>query len=66
MDVLFNEDDTGLSCKAVLRLPVQYLAERAASLPGDLLITGREMGGGAAWSLCDICKKNIKKISTVT
>jgi len=47
MDILYYDDATGVSCKAVVRSPVQYVAEKAAGLPGSLLITGTEMGGGA-------------------
>lgn len=47
MDILYYDDLTGLSCKAVVRSPVQYVAEKAAGLPGNLLITGSEMGGSA-------------------
>ena len=47
MDILYYDDSTGLSYKAVVRSPVQYVAEKAAGLPGNLLITGNEMGGGA-------------------
>jgi uncharacterized protein (DUF1786 family) len=47
MDVLYFDDDSGLHYKAVARSPVLHLADRAARLPGKLLITGCEMGGGA-------------------
>jgi len=47
MDILYYDDGAGLSYKAVVRSPVQTLADQAAGLPGDLLITGTEMGGGA-------------------
>jgi len=47
MDVLYYDDVTGLSCKAVVRSPVTVIAEKAAGLPGNLLVTGNEMGGGA-------------------
>jgi uncharacterized protein (DUF1786 family) len=46
MDILYYDDATGLSYKAVVRSPVQTVAEKAAGLPGNLLITGNEMGGG--------------------
>ncbi len=46
MDVLYLDTDSGLHYKAVAKSPVVNLAEKAASLPNDLLITGREMGGG--------------------
>lgn len=47
MDILYYNTEFGLNYKAVVKSPVQYLAEKAASLPGNLLITGKEMGGGA-------------------
>jgi uncharacterized protein (DUF1786 family) len=47
MDILYYDDSTGLSYKAVVRSPVQYVAEKVAGLPGNLLITGNEMGGSA-------------------
>jgi len=47
MDILYYDDATGQSYKAVVRSPVQYVAEKAAALPGNLLIAGTEMGGGA-------------------
>jgi len=47
MDVLCYDDRTGIHYKAVVKSPVQYMSERAASLPGNLLIGGREMGGGS-------------------
>jgi uncharacterized protein (DUF1786 family) len=46
MDVLYYDTESGQHYKAVARSPVLHLAERAASLPGDLLFTGPEMGGG--------------------
>ena len=47
MDVLCFEEETGLSVKAVARSPVLEVSERAAGLPGNLLVTGKEMGGGS-------------------
>ncbi|MGD8294292.1 MAG: DUF1786 family protein, partial [Desulfobacterales bacterium] len=46
MDVLWYDTETELHYKAVVTSPVRYLAERAAKLPGNLVITGSEMGGG--------------------
>jgi uncharacterized protein (DUF1786 family) len=46
MDVLYLDTRSGLHYKAVAKSPVVNLAEKAASLPKDLLITGKEMGGG--------------------
>jgi len=47
MDVLYYDMDSGIHYKAVAKSPVLNMAEKAASLPGNLLITGSEMGGGA-------------------
>jgi uncharacterized protein (DUF1786 family) len=46
MDLLYYDTESDLHYKTVAKSPVLYLAEQAASLPGDLLITGNEMGGG--------------------
>jgi len=46
MDILFWDDTSPLHFKAVVRSPVPHLAERINTCPGDLLITGQEMGGG--------------------
>jgi uncharacterized protein (DUF1786 family) len=47
IDILCYDMESGLHYKAVAISPVRHLAERAASLPGNLLFTGCEMGGGA-------------------
>lgn len=46
LDILYYDMERGLHYKTVARSPVQSIAEEAASLPGDLLVIGREMGGG--------------------
>lgn len=46
MDVLWFDDETGEHFKAVAKSPVRTVAEEAVALPGDLLVTGSEMGGG--------------------
>ena len=46
MDVLYYDTESDQHYKAVARSPVLHLAERAAGLPGNLLFTGTEMGGG--------------------
>ena len=46
MDVLWYDTETELHFKAVVKSPVRYLAETAAELAGNLLISGTEMGGG--------------------
>jgi len=47
MDILCYDDETGLHVKAVARSPVLEISERASALPGNLLVTGKEMGGGS-------------------
>jgi uncharacterized protein (DUF1786 family) len=46
MDVLCYDTDTDLHYKAVVKSPVRFIAEKAAAIPGDLIVTGCEMGGG--------------------
>jgi uncharacterized protein (DUF1786 family) len=47
IDMLYYDTNSGIHYKAVAKSPVLSLAEQASRLPGDLLITGVEMGGGA-------------------
>jgi len=46
MDVLCYDTEADLHYKAVVKSPVRYIAEMAAAIPGDLIVTGCEMGGG--------------------
>jgi uncharacterized protein (DUF1786 family) len=46
MDILHYDTRSDIYCKAVARSPVLTVSERAASLPGNLLVVGTEMGGG--------------------
>jgi uncharacterized protein (DUF1786 family) len=46
MDVLWFDTEALHHYKAVVVSPVRTIAERAARLPGDLVVTGCEMGGG--------------------
>ncbi len=46
MDILHHDTESGAHYKVVAKSPVLYMAEKAASLPGNILITGNEMGGG--------------------
>lgn len=46
MDILWFDQASGQHFKAVARSPVPQLAEEIARIPGRLLITGSEMGGG--------------------
>lgn len=57
MDVLYYDDQADIHYKAVVKSPVQYMSERAASLEGNLLIGGREMGGG---SLAEVLRGRVR------
>jgi uncharacterized protein (DUF1786 family) len=46
MDILYYDRSEQLTYKAVVESPVRTVARRAAALPGPLLVTGCEMGGG--------------------
>ena len=46
LDVLWYDTESVHHYKAVVVSPVRTIAEQAARLPGDLLVTGCEMGGG--------------------
>ncbi len=46
MDILYYDAGSGLHYKAVVKSPVLTIAEKVAGLPGNLLTTGVEMGGG--------------------
>jgi len=46
MDILYYDAESGHHYKAVAKSPVLPMAEKAASLEGNLLIKGTEMGGG--------------------
>jgi len=62
MDVLWYDTQTDLHYKAVVKSPVRFIAEKAAQLPGDLLITGSEMGGGP---ITQILKQRAKEAEVV-
>ncbi len=51
MDVLYYDEENDLQYKAVVKSPVRYLAEVAEQIPGNLAVTGREMGGGPVTSV---------------
>ncbi len=62
MDVLWYDTQTDLHYKAVVKSPVRYMAEKAAQLPGDLVITGSEMGGGP---ITQILKRRAKEAEVI-
>ena len=51
VDLLCYDTDSNQHVKAVANSPVKTLAEEAESVPGNLLVTGTEMGGGALSSV---------------
>ena len=50
MDVLYYNQDSDLHYKAVARSPVLSMSDSIINTPGNLLIRGYEMGGGAVSS----------------
>ena len=62
MDVLWFDTDAELHYKAVVKSPVRYLAEIAAATPGNLLVSGSEMGGGPVTA---ILKERAKSAAVV-
>ena len=51
MDVLWYDDDADLHYKAVVSSPVVQVARDIEAIPGDLIVTGVEMGGGPVTQL---------------
>jgi uncharacterized protein (DUF1786 family) len=51
VDLLLYDTESNQHFKAVAKSPVRALAEEAEGVPGNLLITGTEMGGGALSSV---------------
>jgi uncharacterized protein (DUF1786 family) len=62
MDVLWYDTQSDLHYKAVAKSPVRYIAERAAQLPGSLVVTGSEMGGGP---ITQVLKQRARKTEVV-
>ena len=46
MDILYYDTGADLHYKAVVKSPVRHVAEQTAAVTGNLLVVGREMGGG--------------------
>ena len=46
MDILYYDTRTDMHYKAVVKSPVRTVAEKAAAIPGNLMVVGHEMGGG--------------------
>ena len=64
MDVLWYDSETALHYKAAVKSPVRYIAEQAAELPGNLLVSGTEMGGGPVTSLLKQRAQHAKVVMT--
>ncbi len=62
MDVLWYDTQTDLHYKAVVISPVRTVAEKAVELPGNLVVTGSEMGGGP---VTQILKQRAKQAEVV-
>ncbi|MBE9544802.1 MAG: pyruvate formate-lyase activating enzyme [Proteobacteria bacterium] len=64
MDVLCYDTDTDLHYKAVVKSPVRTIAEKAAAIPGDLIVTGCEMGGGPITGLLKQRAQEVEVVMT--
>lgn len=62
MDILYYNSSSMQHYKAVVKSPVQTVAARAEGLPGNLLVTGSEMGGGP---ITDVLKKRAREADVV-
>lgn len=62
MDILFFDSGSGTYYKTVAKSPVLTMGEKIQDITGNLLITGREMGGG---SVSQILKERAKKNDVV-
>lgn len=62
MDILYYDDQSDLHYKAVVKSPVRHLAEEIEAIPGNLLVTGGEMGGGP---VSTVLKQRAKKADVV-
>jgi uncharacterized protein (DUF1786 family) len=47
LDILYYNTKDDSHYKAVVKSPIRTVQEKAESLPGDLLVVGKEMGGGS-------------------
>jgi uncharacterized protein (DUF1786 family) len=62
MDILYFDNESPQHYKAVVKSPVQTVAERAAGLPGNLVVTGSEMGGGP---ITEVLRKRAEQAQVV-
>jgi uncharacterized protein (DUF1786 family) len=66
MDVLVYDDLSQEHFKAVVKSPVRTIAEKATGLEGNLLVTGREMGGGPISSVLAERAKHAEVLMTAS
>jgi uncharacterized protein (DUF1786 family) len=50
LDILFYDSESGIHYKAVAKSPIKRMVEKISGLDCDILITGKEMGGGSIGS----------------
>ncbi len=62
MDILYYEGPSKTPYKAAVESPVHSTSKEAAGLPGNLLLTGCEMGGGA---LSEVLRERARTSSVV-
>ena len=62
MDILSVDRRSDQHFKAVVRSPVQSIAEKAAHLSGNLLITGCEMGGGP---ITEVLRRKARSVEVI-
>jgi len=62
MDVLCYDTQADLHYKAVVKSPVRTIAEKAAAAPGNLIVTGCEMGGGP---ITEVLKQRARQAEVV-
>ncbi len=62
MDVLYYDSSAQRHYKAVVMSPVLFVAKKIENLPGNLLISGNEMGGGA---VSEVLKRRAKECEVI-
>jgi uncharacterized protein (DUF1786 family) len=62
MDILYYDTASEQHYKAVVKSPVQTVAKNAEDLPGNLLVTGSEMGGGP---ITDVLVKRAQEAAVI-
>jgi len=62
MDILCYDTTADLHYKAVVKSPVRTIAEKAAAMQGNLIVTGCEMGGGP---ITEVLKQRARQAEVV-